>query len=332
MGQALSILWTQFFPPAATLTEDNLERQDGKVFVVTGGNSGVGFQLCKILYGAGGTVYMASRSEKLAWEAIGKIESSPRAGAKGQIHYLHLELSDLNAVRDAANDFKQREKKLDVLWNNAGISTAPYGSVSAQGHELTTATNCLGPFLFTQMLLPELKSAANERSDNSVRLIWTSSVLVDMMSYKYGLDISTIDLPPTTYGVRNMQYCATKVGNYFLASEFAKRYTPSTKIISLTQNPGNLKTRVWRNVDWLTYAASYLPLYDAIHGAKTMLWAGLSNEVKRGDSGRYVIPWGRWHPGVRVDVEEGLRGKSEGGNRRAEEFWTWCEEKTKDFI
>lgn len=60
---SLRSLYTQLFPPKPTFTEDNVPSQQGKVFIVTGGNSGVGFELCKILYGTGATVYMASRSE-----------------------------------------------------------------------------------------------------------------------------------------------------------------------------------------------------------------------------------------------------------------------------
>lgn len=54
---------TQFFPPKPTFTEKNVPMQRGKVFIVTGGNSGVGFELCKLLYGTGATIYMAARSE-----------------------------------------------------------------------------------------------------------------------------------------------------------------------------------------------------------------------------------------------------------------------------
>lgn len=334
MGQSFSTHWTQYFPPAATLTESNLPEQHGKVFMVTGGNSGVGFHLCQILYDAGATVYMASRSEKLANEAIEKIKSSEnkKATKGGDIHYIHIDLADLRSVKKCAEEFKQKEKKLHVLWNNAGISRPAYDSVSAQGHELTTASNCLGAFLLTQLLLPELTTAAQEAQDNSVRVIFTSSLLADQMSPKGGIDMSTVNIPPTTSGKRDAQYAQSKVGNYFMASEFAKRYTESTGIISLTQNPGNLKTRVWRNVDWFIYAPVYLMLYDAIYGARTMLWAGLSDEVQRKDSGRYVIPWGRWHPGIRSDVEEGVKGKEEGGTGRAKEFWEWCLEQTREFM
>lgn len=56
-------LWSQWFPPRPTLTEKDVPSQHGRVFIVTGGNGGIGFELCKILYGTGATIYMASRSK-----------------------------------------------------------------------------------------------------------------------------------------------------------------------------------------------------------------------------------------------------------------------------
>ena len=56
-------IWTQYFPPAPAFTERDVPNQRGRIFVVTGGNSGVGYELCKTLYSTGATVYMAARSE-----------------------------------------------------------------------------------------------------------------------------------------------------------------------------------------------------------------------------------------------------------------------------
>ena len=66
----MGVTFSQFFPPKPTLTEVNLPSQKGKVFIVTGGTSGVGFELCAILYQAGGKVYLAGRSEANAQFAI----------------------------------------------------------------------------------------------------------------------------------------------------------------------------------------------------------------------------------------------------------------------
>ncbi|CAG8192043.1 unnamed protein product [Penicillium nalgiovense] len=64
---SLRNLRTQWFPPKAAFTEKELPSQKGRVFIVTGGNAGVGFELCKILYGSGATIYMASRSKASLW-------------------------------------------------------------------------------------------------------------------------------------------------------------------------------------------------------------------------------------------------------------------------
>lgn len=60
---ALWSLWTQYFPPRPSFTERDIPSQNGRVFIVTGGNAGVGFELCKLLYGLGATVYMGARSK-----------------------------------------------------------------------------------------------------------------------------------------------------------------------------------------------------------------------------------------------------------------------------
>ena len=71
----IASIWTQFFPPrnGAPLTEANLPSQAGKVFIVTGGSSGLGYELSRILYGAGGKVYMLTRSKEHADDAAARI-------------------------------------------------------------------------------------------------------------------------------------------------------------------------------------------------------------------------------------------------------------------
>lgn len=173
--------WTQLFPSSPLpLTETALPSQRGKVFVVTGATSGIGFELARILYRKGGKVYIAARDEgkaKGAIEAIVSSSSSSIAGhsngngnrtangtdkkvdCAGDLEYLPLDLSDFRTIKPATETLRQRETKIDVLWNNAGVSMVPEGSVSAQGHELHLATNCLGPFLFTRLLIPLLLAA-----------------------------------------------------------------------------------------------------------------------------------------------------------------------------
>lgn len=128
-------LYTQLYPPKPTLTEANLPEQNGKVFIVTGGNSGIGFEIVRILYLKGAKVYMAARSEAKAKEAI-KLIKSANPTKYGEIKFLHIDLSDLTTIKKAAEDFAAQEEKLDVLWNNAGVGSLPADQRTPQGHEI----------------------------------------------------------------------------------------------------------------------------------------------------------------------------------------------------
>ena len=326
----MGITFSQFFPPEPVLTEKNLPSQAGKVFIVTGGTSGVGFELATILYHAGAKVYIAGRSEPDARRVIASIRASAPSSASssptGALEFLLLDLADLSSIRAAATTFHSRESRLDVLWNNAGVSLPPSGSTSAQGHELQLATNCLGPYLLTQLLLPLLRATGARAPAAAVRVVWSSSIVVDLSAPRGGFLLSDIATP-----ARDPQanYANTKTGNWFLAAALA-RAERARGILSVTQNPGNLWTNLTRHRPWLGWAARPL-LYPARMGAYTELWAGLAEEVGMESGGGYVVPWGRVHPGPRQDLVDAVRGRDEGGTGRAEEFAAWCEEQVKEF-
>ena len=117
----------QFFPPSATFTDKHAGDQGGRVFLITGGNSGLGFELAKMLYGLNATVYIASRSVKKTEAAIQMIRTEVRTKA-GRVEGLKLDLENLVSIRQSAHDFLAREERLDVLVHNAGIMVPPAGS------------------------------------------------------------------------------------------------------------------------------------------------------------------------------------------------------------
>ncbi|KAF7881283.1 hypothetical protein EAF00_011956 [Botryotinia globosa] len=92
-------------------------------------------------------------------------------------------------------------------------------ALSKQGFKLQMATNCLGPFLFTQYLLPCLKATAKESKPSDIRVVWTHSQLSELTAPKDGTIRSELDTPPKDQ-VKN--YNNSKIGNWFLASELAK--------------------------------------------------------------------------------------------------------------
>jgi NAD(P)-dependent dehydrogenase (short-subunit alcohol dehydrogenase family) len=322
----MGVTFSQFFPPHPTLTEANLPSQKGKVFIVTGGASGVGFELCTILYQAGGKVYLAGRSEVNAQSAISKIKALPTT-SPGELVFLPLSLDDLTTIKPAVEAFTALESKLDVLFNNAGVSLPPRGSVSAQGHELQMATNCLGHYLLTQLLLPTLLRTAKTAPPAAVRVIWTSSIVVDLTAPKYGIDISDLTNPPPD---QQKNYLTTKIGNWFLASALAAQ-VGSEGILSVTQNPGNLKTSLLRHAPWILGFVSAPLLYSAKMGAYTELWSGLSEELGIEDGGKYVLPWGRVHPSPMPDLLAAMKTKEDGGTGVAALFVDYCENQTAEF-
>lgn len=333
----MGVTYSQMFPPSPTFTESNLPSQHGKVFIITGGYSGVGFELAKILFSANGTVYVAGRDEARASAAIEQIKAafpnnstnsdSEAAGPGGKVEFLYVDLSDLSTVKGCVKTFLEKEKRLDVLWNNAGISMPPQGSMTAQGHEAMMGTNCLGPFLLTSLLLPILKSTAQTAPDAAVRVVWTSSIAVDSSAPDEG--VTREEMGKYDKSMSNLRYySASKMGNWMLASQLA-RHEPA--ILSVTQNPGNLKTGLLKHRPWLMALFSPL-LYAAKFGAYTELYAGLSPELGVENNGAYIVPWGRIHPGPREALVNTLRAKDEGGTGRAEEFWEWCEQETRDYM
>jgi retinol dehydrogenase 12 len=130
----------------------------------------------------------------------------------------------------------------------------PAGSTDAQGNDLQIGTNCLGHYLLYQQLLPILTKTAASSPTGTVRVAWAGSIAVHVSCPQPHGIIMNQDGSPTDQGVKP-NYGQSKVGNVFLAHEFAKT-TPQTGIVHASFNPGNLQTelqRHWTGLDrWVT--------------------------------------------------------------------------------
>jgi NAD(P)-dependent dehydrogenase (short-subunit alcohol dehydrogenase family) len=174
--------------------------------VVTGGNSGLGFELIKMLYPTGATIYMACRSQTRAEEAIRQItttESQDNHQAASRLRYLHLDLNDLTTIKTSAAQLIASETRLDILWNNAGIGGAPVGTSTQQNIEGHLGVNCIAPLLFVQELLPLLRETAAGAPEGSVRVVWASSLSMEVFSPRGGIDFNLIDSGATQDPVRD---------------------------------------------------------------------------------------------------------------------------------
>ncbi|KAJ3505912.1 hypothetical protein NM208_g16140 [Fusarium decemcellulare] len=128
-----SSIWTQLRPTEPEFTEKDLPNLAGKpttsfigqIYIVTGGNSGIGKELARMLYSRNGTIYVGARSEEKAKRAIDDIRRA-EPSSTGALVFLHLDLADLRSIKNSVESFTLRENRLDVLFNNAGIQ-APGG-------------------------------------------------------------------------------------------------------------------------------------------------------------------------------------------------------------
>lgn len=119
----------QIFPPNPTFVEKDMPDLTGKVTIVTGATSGVGFNTASILYSKNATVYIAARSADKARTAINEIQTSAEgAHSRGRLSFLQLDLSNLASIKESANKFLELEDRLDILIHNAGVMTPPAGS------------------------------------------------------------------------------------------------------------------------------------------------------------------------------------------------------------
>jgi dehydrogenase/reductase SDR family member 12 len=134
---------------------------EGRTALVTGGSSGLGEEACAGLLAAGATVHLLGRDERRTAEAALRLESR-KPHARDRIVPEICDVSDLSAVRSFADRFLHRRGVLDLLVNNAGV-LMQRRERTADGVERTFATNVLGPFLLTRLLLPALRRSPSSR-------------------------------------------------------------------------------------------------------------------------------------------------------------------------
>jgi NAD(P)-dependent dehydrogenase (short-subunit alcohol dehydrogenase family) len=268
---------------SASFTDKSLSDQSGKIFVVTGGTSGVGELLAGIVYSKNAKVYVAGRSVEKGEQTTKKLRAQ-YPESQGELVFLHLDLNDLSTIKASAEAFLKKEKKLNVLWNNAGVMLPPQGSKSDQGYELQLGTNNLAPQLFTNLLTPLLKETAKIEPVGSVRVVWVASSAPANFAPNGGVVMNNLDYHQEQGSWH--KYGVSKSGNIFQAAEYARRHA-SDNILSVSLDPGNLKTPLYANTPKWQMPFINLVLKDPIYGAYTELFAGFSPEVQMKDSGRF---------------------------------------------
>ncbi|KAJ8313584.1 hypothetical protein KUTeg_008145 [Tegillarca granosa] len=201
----------------------------GRVVIVTGANSGIGFEVARHLCEGGNDVVLACRSEEKGKAAVEKIlAQNPNALAT----FMQLDLEDLSSVRKFVEDFHSTGKELHVLVNNAGMSYAFKDKTrrfTKDNFEMTMGINHLGPFLLTHLLLDDLKKTAEEGEDGEARIINVTSSMHDLSvrtnrsNNVQPLDMENffLDKPSTYSGIQ--AYKNSKLAQILFTYELARK-------------------------------------------------------------------------------------------------------------
>lgn len=244
-------------------TADQLGDQTGRVAIVTGSNSGIGFETARILAEKGATVVMACRNLEKANPKADEIRSA-HPGAKVEV--TELDLSDLDSVRRFAEAFRAKHSRLDLLINNAGIMVPPYGK-TAQGFETQFGVNHLGHFALTGALLDLLTDTPGSR------IVTVSSIAHYMGKIQFS------DLNWENGYKAQPAYGQSKLANLLFTYELQRRLAAAGKdTLAVAAHPGWTETNLQEHAKGVKFLNRFLA-QQPLMGALPTLYAATEPTV-----------------------------------------------------
>jgi retinol dehydrogenase-12 len=258
---------------------------EGKSFVVTGANTGIGKVTAHELAKRGARVVLACRSAEKTEPVIAEIA---KATGSSQLEFAPLDLADLASVRQCAETLLANGKPIHVLVNNAGLVSR---GLTKDGFELTWGVNHLGPYLFTRLLLDRLAEHGPARIVN----------VASRASYRAkGIDFAALQKPTRSVSAFP-EYCVSKLCNVLFTKELARRMG-GRPITTYSLHPGAVATDVWRRIPapiaWLMKRF----MISAEEGAKTQLYCATDPAVAN-DTGKYYDESAEKRPARLADDE-----------------------------
>jgi NAD(P)-dependent dehydrogenase (short-subunit alcohol dehydrogenase family) len=254
----------------ANYAESDVPSQSGKTFLVTGANTGIGWDTARVLAERGARVLLGCRSEGKAHDAIARIrESAPDA----EIEWVALDLASLASVRAAA-ELVLQENRLDGLINNAGVMVPPK-SETEDGFELQFGVNHLGHFALTGLVMPLMKDQAGARVVN-----------VSSLAHRSGR-INYDDLQAERRYSAMERYSMSKFANILFTYELQRRLEQAgSPAIAVASHPGVSATELGRHMNPLI-GLLFLPMLliqnTSAEGALPSLMAATAEDVSGGD-------------------------------------------------
>jgi NAD(P)-dependent dehydrogenase (short-subunit alcohol dehydrogenase family) len=302
---------------ASQWTEKDIADQKGRVVIVTGGNSGIGYEAGLALAGRNARVILAVRSVDKGEQAAQTIRQQYPAA---EVKVMALNLADLKSVRAFADAFLADYDRLDILINNAGVMALPEVR-TADGFEMQFGTNHLGHFALTGLLLPALKATAGARVVTvSSNLHTSGDIHFDDLQWKKKYD---------KWGA----YGQSKLANLLFAYELQRRLAAAgIDAISVGCHPGFAATNLQSagpQMDgsvitlWVMKAVNFLVAQPQKMGALPTLFAAVAPQVNGCD---YIGPTGR--RGMRGYPDKAMSNDKSYDEALAKQLWTVSEELT----
>lgn len=312
-----------FWPGKPQFTEKDYPDLEGKVVLITGGNTGIGYETAKSLAGSTkAKIYILSRNKEKTLEAIKKIQlevAKEYNVVNRDLEFIQVDLSDLSTIKKAVDEFLAKEKRLDIIIHNAGIMHPPFGSKSKQGYELLLGTNALGHHLLQRLLDPIFVKTSETNKPGESRIVWVSSS-ANFLAPKGGVFWEDINFENVSDGkiIKANIYGQSKAINIIQAKTWSRKHS-APNVISSSICPGYLRTELQRYSNPIEHFFTYLLTYPSRNGAYTELYAALSPDVK---DGQHSISFGV--PGIaRADLKD---------ENTQNKVWDWLDEQTEPYL
>ncbi len=279
----------------------------GRVVVVTGATSGIGFAAATQLVRCGANVEIIARDEAKTAKVVAELRD---LGGRSTVYSSIADMSDLGQVRSAATAILDRHHTIDVLMHNAGALDANY-EITTDGLERTVASQVIGPFLLTGLLLPGLRAAALSRPS---RILFVASGGM----YSEPLSVAALDAGAELYNGTTV-YARAKRAQVTLAEMWGARLA-SDGVIVHSMHPGWADTPgVQRALPTFRRVVGPL-LRSADEGADTLVWLAADDGAPLTSTG------GFWHDRRRRATHRLARTRKADTAMERARLWAWCEQ------
>jgi NAD(P)-dependent dehydrogenase (short-subunit alcohol dehydrogenase family) len=254
-------------------TKESISSQQGKTVLITGATSGLGLEAAKVLSEKGAKIILPVRNLEKGKIAVQEIRQRFKSA---DIELVKLDISDFDSVRIFADEFKKKHSKLDLLLNNAGIMWTPQKQTSKQGQEMQFATNHLGHFLLTGLLMPLLKSTPKSR------VITQSSLLhKKALGQNFEPTIYFDDLNFSKSFDTKKAYAQSKLANLLFTYELDRRFKAANiNSIATAAHPGYTATNLQKGLGFMLMAMNVLVAQKVDIGALPILRAATEPNLK----------------------------------------------------